>query len=125
MACKSKATVSLSFANGIPVPPSFTFAKRTAKVRSWFGHSDRPVWRHQLRHSDERAARANECCVSNSRACISPVCPHRDPLDRAQRMAEFGKFHAAYYWLLGRRNLVGIEIAARSEGTQSSAWRVG
>ena len=39
-------------------------------------------------------------------------------------MAEFGKFHAAYYWLLGRRNLVGIEIAARSEGTQSSAWRV-
>ena len=40
-------------------------------------------------------------------------------------MAEFGKFHAAYYWLLGRRNLDGIEIAARSEGTQSSAWRVG
>ena len=40
-------------------------------------------------------------------------------------MAVFGKFHAAYYWLLGRRNLVGIEIAARSEGTQSSAWRVG
>ena len=40
-------------------------------------------------------------------------------------MAEFGKFHAAYYWLLGRRNLVGIEIAARSEGAQSSAWRVG
>lgn len=39
-------------------------------------------------------------------------------------MAEYGKFHAAYYWLLGRRNLVGIEIAARSEGTQSSAWWV-
>jgi len=35
-------------------------------------------------------------------------------------MAEYGKFssqfHAANYWLLGRRNLVGIEIAVCGEG---------
>lgn len=31
-------------------------------------------------------------------------------------MAEYGKLHAANYWLLGSRNLVGIEIAACGEG---------
>jgi hypothetical protein len=31
-------------------------------------------------------------------------------------MAEYGKFHAVNYWLLGRRNLFGIEIAACGEG---------
>lgn len=31
-------------------------------------------------------------------------------------MAEYGKFHAANFWLLDRRDLVGIEIAARDEG---------
>jgi hypothetical protein len=31
-------------------------------------------------------------------------------------MAEYGKVHAANCWLLGRRNLVGIEIAAFGEG---------
>lgn len=31
-------------------------------------------------------------------------------------MAEYGKFHAANYWLLGGRILFGIEIAACGEG---------
>ena len=31
-------------------------------------------------------------------------------------MAEYGKVHAANCWLLGRRNLVGVEIEAFGEG---------
>ena len=31
-------------------------------------------------------------------------------------MAEYGKFRVANYWLLGTRNLVGIEIAVCGEG---------
>ena len=30
------------------------------------GASERPVWRHLLRHSDERAASSNECCISEA-----------------------------------------------------------
>jgi hypothetical protein len=65
------------------------------------------------------AATAKKCCVSNSRTCIRPVCPHSRPLGKPQRKSGFRPL-ASHHVVSQRRNSIqGVQLFGRGGAHRS------